>query len=103
MVMLLAITMVAVVAAVQVGERLDEGAQAATAADSAALAGAAEGRERAEAMASANNGSLISYVETSADDDAAVWVTVEVRVGRAVRSARAERTVEWTAPNRVSG
>lgn len=99
MVMILVTTMVVIVAAVEVGERLDEGAQATTAADSAALAGAAQGRDAAAAMASANGGMLVSYVEAFGDDDSVMLVTVQVRVGRAVRSARAERTVEWLQPS----
>lgn len=96
--MLMALT-VAVVATVEVGQLLDESARARTAADAAALAGAAAGRQEAAALAAANGGSLLSYTEQeAAGDPDALLVTVEVQVGRASRTARAERLVEWAEP-----
>lgn len=99
MVVVLLALMVAVVATVEIGRFLDESARARTAADAAALAGAAAGRTEAAALAAANGGLLLSYTELQADDDSnAVLVTVAVQVGRASQTARAERLVEWTAP-----
>ena len=89
----------AVVVTVEIGRLLDEAARAQTAADASALAGAAAGREEAASLASANGGVLVSYVEEEPGDGPdRVLVTVSVQVGRASRTARAERLVEWTAP-----
>jgi hypothetical protein len=60
-----------------------DAARARTAADAAALAGAAEGRGAAASAGADNGGTLESFV--SAGDD----VIVRVRVGRAVAEARA--------------
>lgn len=60
-------------------------AGARTAADAAALAGAADGEEAARAVARANGGTLLRYVEDGAE------VEVRVRVGRAEAPARARR------------
>jgi uncharacterized membrane protein len=60
-------------------------AQARTAADAAALAGAAEGRVAADEVARANGAVLESFVATGAD------VEVRVRVGSTHASARARR------------
>ena len=99
MVVMLLVLLVAVVATVEVGQLLDESARARTAADAAALAGAAAGREEAAAIAAANGGSLLSYTEQETAGAAdALLVTVEVQVGRASQTARAERLVEWTEP-----
>lgn len=99
MVVMLLVLAVAVVALVEIGQLLDESARARTAADAAALAGAAAGRGEAAALAAANGGSLLSYIEQETAGDAdAVLVTVEVQVGRASRTARAERLVTWTEP-----
>ena len=99
MVVMLVVLVVAVAATVEVGRFLDESARARTAADAAALAGAAGGRPEAAALAAANGGLLLSYTEQQADGDSdALLVTVAVRVGRASQTARAERLVEWTAP-----
>ncbi len=99
MVVMLLVSMVAVVATVEVGQLLDESARARTAADAAALAGAAAGREEAAALAAANGGLLLSYTEQEAVGDSDVLlVTVAVQVGRASQTARSERLVEWTAP-----
>ncbi|NLV55644.1 MAG: hypothetical protein GXY13_08545 [Acidimicrobiales bacterium] len=66
-----------------------DAARARTAADAAALAGAAEGRPAAEDHAGANGGVVVSY--RTVDDD----VVVTVRVGEAKATARARRTGEW--------
>ncbi len=86
-----------IVAAAQVGRVLDEAARARTAADAAALAGAAEGRAAAVEMAAvemaaANGAELVSFERTGDQ------VTVAVRAGRLVRRARAESTVTWLEP-----
>lgn len=99
MMVLLLAAMVAAVATVEIGRLLNESAQARTAADAAALAGAAAGRVEAARIAAANGGQLLSYVEDPpTDDDDAVRVTVTVQVGRVDRTARAEGLVEWIAP-----
>ncbi len=95
---LLLLAMGAVVATVEIGRLLNESAAARTAADAAALAGAAEGRDAAESMVHANGGVLVSYHEEAADGAGALLVTVAVRVGRAGQTARAEQQVEWVAP-----
>lgn len=99
MVVMLLVVTVAAAATVEIGRFLDESARARTAADAAALAGAAAGRTEAAALAAANGGLLLSYTEQEADHDSDAWlVTVAVQVGRATQTARAERLVEWTAP-----
>ena len=99
MVVVLLVLMAAVAATVEIGRFLDESARARTAADAAALAGAAAGRTEAAALAAANGGLLLSYSEQDAGGDSnALLVTVAVQVGRASQTARAERLVEWTAP-----
>ena len=99
MVVALAVALIVVLVTVEAGRLLHESAMARTAADAAALAGAAGGRAEAESVAAANGGVLVSYVEQRPEDDSEpVVVTVAVRVGRASESARAEALVEWTAP-----
>ena len=96
---MLLVAMGAVVATIEIGKLLNESAAARTAADAAALAGAAEGRDAAESMATTNGGVLLSYdEEESADGADALLVSVTVRVGRASQAARAERQVEWVPP-----
>ena len=96
---MLLLAMGAVVATIEIGRLLNDSAAARTAADAAALAGAAEGRDSAESMAHANGGVLVSYhEEEAADGSGALLVTVAVRVGRAGQTARAEQQVEWVAP-----
>ncbi|MCY4423310.1 MAG: hypothetical protein OXC06_09595 [Acidimicrobiaceae bacterium] len=96
---MLLLAVVAVVATVEIGRLLNDSAAARTAADAAALAGAAAGRDAAASMAHANGGVLVSYHEEQAAGDAdALLVTVAVRVGRAGQTARAEQQVEWVAP-----
>jgi uncharacterized membrane protein len=83
--LLLVLAAVALMVTVQVGRVLDDRARAATAADAAALAGAAEGEAAAREMAEANDAQLLSFRQEGAD------TVVEVRVGRAVGRARATR------------
>ena len=96
---MLLVAMGAVIATIEIGKLLNDSAVARTAADAAALAGAAEGRDAAESMAAANGGVLLSYdeEEPTAGSDG-LLVNVTVRVGRASQTARAERQVEWMAP-----
>jgi Flp pilus assembly protein TadG len=68
-----------------IGGVLHDRARAQAAADAAALAGAAEGREAAADLAEANGGVLESFEEGGAD------VRVVVRVGRARAEAQARR------------
>ena len=77
------------VVAVRVGELLDASAQARTAADAAALAGAAAGETEAEAIARANGGEIVAY------DEIGGIVMVVVRVGPATSEAWAEAVVRW--------
>ena len=96
---MLLLAMGAVVAMIEIGRLLNESAAARTAADAAALAGAADGPDGAASIAVANGAVLLSYEEEEpADDSDALLVTVTVQVGRSSRTARAERQVEWTAP-----
>ncbi len=96
---MLLLAMGAVIATVEIGRLLNESAAARTAADAAALAGAAAGRDAAESIAAINGGVLVSYdEEESTGDSGALLVSVAVRVGRASQTARAERQVEWVAP-----
>jgi len=66
-----------------------EAARARTAADAAALAGAAEGRAAAVRLADANDGRLLRYRPEGRD------VVVTVRVGRADATARARQDGTW--------
>lgn len=74
------------------GEVLVDGNRARTAADAAALAGAAHGRDRAAAVATANGAVIVAWNEVGTAADGRT-VTVEVVVGDT--SARARAT---TAP-----
>jgi hypothetical protein len=91
---LAAVVLLAVVAA---GGLVVDGARARTAADAAALAGAAEGRAAAVALARANGATLISY---RTDGPA---VTVTVTVGRARAHARAQQDGTWCHTEGSSG
>ena len=71
---------------VHVGRAANQRARARTAADASALAGAAEGRGAADALAAANHAVIESYVEL------ADGVLLRVRVGEATATARAART-----------
>ncbi len=77
------------VAAVRLAPLVDDAARARTAADAAALAGAAEGRPAAEKLAAANGGVLAEFSRSGRR------VTVRVRVGKASAVASAEATVTW--------
>ena len=100
MIVVLLVTMGAAFVTVEVGGLLNESARARTAADAAALAGAAAGREEAVSVAVANGGVLLSYEEEKPTGSSDVLlVTVAVQVGRASQTARAERLVEWMAPD----
>ena len=91
MAVVVALVVVLLLAATRVGRPLADAAQARTAADAAALAGAAEGRSAASRMAVRNGGRVIDFVAL------ADGVEVRVRVGSAVARARASATVEWLA------
>ncbi|HXH57805.1 pilus assembly protein TadG-related protein [Iamia sp.] len=74
-----------------------DAARARTAADAAALAAAADGREAAVRLAVANGGHLESFALEGLD------VVVTVRVGRASESARARREGTWCDPEGREG
>ena len=76
----------------QVGGLVDERARARTAADAAALAGAAEGRDAAVELASANGATLERFEVRGSD------TYVEVRVGRARAAAQATTEVRGPRP-----
>lgn len=76
---------VLLVVLVPLGRGALERAQARTAADAAALAGAADGEPAARSVASANGARLVRYASLGRD----VWVVVER--GGAVAEARARR------------
>jgi hypothetical protein len=88
--LLLAVVAGSAVLVAMVGRVVDDRARAATAADAAALAGAAEGREAAEELARRNGGVLEEFRQEGAD------TVVVVRVGHARAEARAR--VEPAAP-----
>ena len=91
---LLALGVVLAVALGQVGVLLVQSAQARTAADAAALAGAEGGEAAARAMAEANRAELVAYRRTGDETQ------VTVRVGTAEATARAERSVDLVTPAR---
>jgi hypothetical protein len=82
---MLALIVVALVALVPAARALEDRARARTAADAAALAGAAEGEAAARRLAAANGGRLVDFRPEGAS------VVVRVRVGVAAASARAGR------------
>jgi D-alanyl-D-alanine carboxypeptidase/Putative Flp pilus-assembly TadE/G-like len=84
---MLAIVAVALVALAPVGRGLADRAHARTAADAAALAGAAEGEQAARALAGANGADLVEF-ERAGDE-----VVVRVRVGDVDAYARARAAV----------
>ena len=92
---MLAIVTVALVALVPVGRALADRAHARTAADAAALAGAAEGEQAARALAGANGADLVEF-ERAGDE-----VVVRVRVGDVDAYARARAAVR-PAPTPVA-
>lgn len=83
---MLAVVAVALVAFVPLGVAVADRARARTAADAAALAGAAEGEDAARDLAEDNGGELLDY-ETTGDE-----VRVRVRVGDVDAYARARAT-----------
>jgi hypothetical protein len=82
---IVAIAVVVLLALVPVARAVHEKAQARSAADAAALAGAAEGEDAAREVAEENGGHLVDW---RAEGDA-VWV--DVRVGDAHAWAKARR------------
>jgi len=87
----LALGLAIVVVLGTVGSMLVDAAEARTAADAAALAGARYGRPAAEQVARRNGAELVAFA-THRDD-----TVVTVRIGRAEATARARRT-EVTPP-----
>ena len=87
LVVLLAMTLVAFAA--RLGPVVDDAAQARTAADAAALAGAVEGERSARELARANGGELVDFTST------ANGVEVVVRVGEVEARAHAQATASW--------
>jgi hypothetical protein len=85
--LVLVVATVALLLVVRVGETVDDRARARTAADAAALAGAAGGRDQAASIAAANGGSLERWVEHAHE------VEVVVVVDTAHATARARRVV----------
>lgn len=92
MVVILLLAAVVVVAITRLGMAADDAARARTAADAAALAGAAEGYAVAAELAEANGGDLLDYNAHGNQ------VEVRVQVGSSIAVARAERTVVWEHP-----
>ena len=92
MVVVLLLAALVVMAIARLGMAADDAARARTAADAAALAGAAEGLAVATELAEANGGNLLDYTAFGNQ------VEVRVQVGSAVAVARAERTVVWELP-----
>jgi hypothetical protein len=80
---LVAVLAVLAVAVASAGRQLTDAQRASTAADAAALAGTTGGRPAAARHAAANGATLVSF------DRAGFMVTVTVRVGDAVITARA--------------
>jgi Flp pilus assembly protein TadG len=83
----LALLVAVLLGLVALGNLVGERTRAQTAADAAALAGAARGRPAAEALAIENDGTLERYASEGAE------VEVTVRVGDARATSRARR--EW--------
>jgi hypothetical protein len=78
-----------IVVAVRIAPVLNDAAQARTAADAAALAGAAVGEGEARTIAVANGAELLEYRRSG------LTVTVLVRVGDVRARARAVAGVRW--------
>jgi len=79
-----ALAIAVVLALVPLARAAADRAQAAMAADAAALAGAAEGEETAREVAASNGATLVTWRASGAD----VWVAVTVGKARAVAKAR---------------
>lgn len=73
----------------RLGSVLDDAAQARTAADAAALAGASRGAAAAHDLAAANGGEVVEFRRTASG------VEVVVRVGEVVARAEATATATW--------
>lgn len=89
---LMALVLAAMVGLVPAGRALADRAQARTAADAAALAGAAEGEEAARALAERNGAVVVWFRRNGAE------VLVRVRVDGVVADARARATGVWPGP-----
>ena len=88
--LLVMMTAMALVAfAARLGPVVDDSARARTAADAAALAGAAEGERAARELAAANGGELEGFRRT------ADGVEVVVRVGEVLARAEASASASW--------
>jgi hypothetical protein len=84
-----------VVVIARLGEAAVAQAQARTAADAAALAGAVDGRDAATTMAQANGARLVDFQSVGLD------TRVTVALGRAKATARAHRGIEKSEKGRV--
>ncbi len=93
----LVLAVVVVLALIAGGSVALDAARARTAADAAALAGAAEGPRAARDLAEANGGRLLDLSVTGEE------VEVEVAVGRATARARARREGTWCRPEAIAG
>ncbi len=89
MVLVLLTAMALLFSIARVAPLVDDAARARTAADSAALAGAAEGRDEAERQAGLNGGELVRFERSGST------VTVTVSVGAANATARAQASIQW--------
>lgn len=94
MLLVVALAMALVAFAARLGPAVDDAARARTAADAAALAGAAGGEDDARSLAVANGGELLAFERTSGG------VMVVVRVGAARARAEAAGSASW---QRVGG
>ena len=83
---IVAVAAVILLALVPLARAAAQRAEARTAADMAALAGAAEGEEAARDLAEDNGAELVEYLAIGSD----VWVTVELGDARAEARARRE-------------
>ena len=92
LVVVLLLAAVLVMAIARLGIAADDAARARTAADAAALAGAAEGFAVATELAETNGGTLVDYTAFGNQ------VEVRVQVGASIAVARAERNVVWEHP-----
>jgi hypothetical protein len=90
---IMAVAVVLLIAVGELGRTAADSARARTAADAAALAGAAEGRDAAVHLAAENGGTLVSY----AADHGVILVTVSV--GGASATARAALVADDRAPS----
>ena len=80
------------IAATRAGSLVDDAARARTAADAAALAGAADGRDAAVELARSNGGELLSFERIGNT------VLVTVRVDHATQSASAAAALQYRVP-----